>query len=441
MHTPLAEYNLVAEPASVKMGIVDKLIKKIIQLKNHSKFNRSTLIPKVMMLNHLSFLFSVKRFKYIMMVFLMTCAGFSVKSQIDSESFFSYYILSQSVIEDEYWPQFTKSLEQSLTAAQSDKMRVADAFASVDLQEISYDIISFKQLQEYAVKDESGLAHDELVSDNGKITVKFDLLRGGAISWISISGSERNLVNIADEGRYIQQSYYAGKSLDRKSEGQSGRWSPWPWNPIQVGDAFGNRAKILDYKQDNDSLYVKCIPTQWDMNNRLAESEMEQWTYLNDNVLRIRNRLTCHRTDTIYGDSISRDQELPAVYPISALRRLYAYQGNHPFTGGPVKQLEVKNLSSGFWGRYDDISEHWMAFTDDTNFGMAVYNPRCSRFLAGMSGAEGGESRDSATSYIAPVKKETLHKNSVYEYEYYIVIGSLEKIRNTIYSINNRTHK
>lgn len=128
----------------------------------------------------------------------------------------------------------------------------------------------------------------ELVADNGKLTVKFDLTRGGAISWISNSGSQRSLVNIADEGRYIQQSYYAGKSLDRKADGQSPNWSPWAWNPIQVGDAFRNRAKILDYKQSKDTLYVKCIPMQWDMNNRPAEAEMEQWTFLNGNVLTIR---------------------------------------------------------------------------------------------------------------------------------------------------------
>ena len=282
---------------------------------------------------------------------------------------------------------------------------------------------------------------EELIADNGNIVVKFDLTRGGAISWISLSGSLRNLVNIADEGRYIQQSYYAGKSLDRKSEGQSEHWSPWSWNPIQVGDAFGNRAKILEWQQSKDSLYVKCIPMQWDMNNCPAEAEMEQWTFMIGNVLHIRNRLTCHRTDTIYGDGISSDQELPAVYPISSLKNLYTYQGNQPFTNSPLKQLEVVNLSTGFWGRYNDIAENWMAFVDDNNFGMAVYNPRCSKFLAGMSGKEGGETYDGATSYIAPIKKETLYKNSVYEYEYYIIIDSLDRIRKTIYSLNSKKNK
>lgn len=113
------------------------------------------------------------------------------------------------------------------------------------------------------------------VLDNGKLTLKLDLTRGGAICWLSKSGSGRNMVNIADEGRYIQQSYYAGKTLDRKADGQAPNWSPWCWNPIQVGDAFRNRAKILDFRKNGNTLYVKCIPMLWDMNNRPAEGEME----------------------------------------------------------------------------------------------------------------------------------------------------------------------
>ena len=278
----------------------------------------------------------------------------------------------------------------------------------------------------------------ELVADNGVLTVKFDLTRGGAISWISKSGSKLSLVNIADEGRYIQQSYYAGKSLDRKADGQSPSWSPWAWNPIQVGDAFRNRARILDYKASKDTLYVKCIPMQWDMNNKPAEAEMEQWTFLDGNILKIRNRLTCHRTDQIYGDSLVRNQELPAVYPISALKNLYMYEGDSPFSNSPVKKLDVKNLSTGFWGRYEQVTENWMAFVDDTRLGMTVYNPICTMFLAGMAGVPDKDANDASTSYIAPIRNEILYKNSVYEYEYYILIGDLDAVRKQIYAIKNK---
>ncbi len=278
------------------------------------------------------------------------------------------------------------------------------------------------------------------VIDNDVLVLKLDLTRGGAISYLSLSGKDRSIVNISDEGRYIQQSYYAGKSVNRQTEGQSPSWSPWSWNPIQVGDAYRNRAEILDFQKYEDGMYIKCIPMQWDMNNQPAEAEMEQWTTLDGNVLKVKNRLTCHRTDTIYGDSIVNDQELPAVYPISALSNLYAYIGNTPFADSALSRLEVIHLSSGFWGQYDNLTEHWMAFVDDNDWGMAVYNSSCKRFLAGMSGVPGKEANDPSTSYIAPVKKEILYKNSVYEYDYYIIVGSLTEIRQKIYELHHQVN-
>jgi hypothetical protein len=175
----------------------------------------------------------------------------------------------------------------------------------------------------------------------------------------------------------------------------------------------------------------------WDMNNKPAEAIMEQWTTLTGNVIKVHNKLTCHRTDDLYGEGVSNNQELPAVYPVSSLKNLYAYLGDSPFTGAPLDNPEVKNLRDGFWGRYNDdrVSENWMAFVDDDLWGMAVYSPTCTNFLAGMAGDPGFEAMDASTSYIAPVKKARLDKNSVYEYDYYLVIGDLDLIRSEIYSL------
>ncbi len=277
---------------------------------------------------------------------------------------------------------------------------------------------------------------ETLELDNDTLHLKLDLTRGGAINYISISGTTRNIVNIHDEGRYIQQSYYAGLVLDRTADGQSTKWSPWPWNPIQVGDAFYNRAEILEHSISGDTLYTKCIPMLWDMNNMPAEAEMEQWTTLSGNILKVRNKLTVHRTDDIYGEGLARDQEVPAVYPISALSNLYTYFGESPFANEPLSNPEVINLSSGFWGSYNDkITENWMAFVDDDNWGIGVYTPISTSFHAGMHGIPGGESLDASTSYIAPRVTEALNKNSVFEYEYYLVVGSLDQIRSEIYTL------
>jgi hypothetical protein len=42
---------------------------------------------------------------------------------------------------------------------------------------------------------------------------------------------------------------------------------------------------------------------------------------------------------------------------------------------------------------------------------------------------------DGSTSCIAPVKKEILNKNSVYEYKYYTLIRRLEEMQGEIYQI------
>jgi hypothetical protein len=125
------------------------------------------------------------------------------------------------------------------------------------------------------------------------------------------------------------------------------------------------------------------------------------------------------------------------VYPISSLKNLYSYFGKNPFTNDAVSNPDVVFLSSGFWGRYLEVTENWMAFVDDNNWGMGVYNSKCTEFLAGMAGKPGGETKEGSTSYIAPIKKEVLNKNSVYEYDYYIIIGTLNEIRKKIYKLNN----
>ena len=300
-------------------------------------------------------------------------------------------------------------------------------------------VIPDQKEEETQTPEEEPKIPDEL--DNDTLHLKIDLSRGGAISYISISGASKSIVNVHDEGRYIQQSYYAGNSLSRPGQNQA--WTPWPWNPIQVGDSYGNRAKIIKNTHIGNTLYVKCIPMLWDMENEPAEAVMEQWTTLMENVIKVHNKLTCHRTDDIYGEGINRDQELPAVYPISSLKNLYTYLGKAPFTGAPLDNPVVKNLSSGFWGTYlnETVTENWMAFVDDDLWGMAIYNPLCKNFLAGVAGNSFGGADDSSTSYIAPIKKSILNKNSVYEYDYYLIIGKIDDIRAQIYNLKEIVDK
>lgn len=301
----------------------------------------------------------------------------------------------------------------------------------------SASITDFKPNQTSKVSADS-----MLTISNGHLTLKQDLRRGGSICYLSKSGSDRNLVNIYDEGRLIQQSYYAGKNVDRQHEGQSASWSPWSWNPIQGGNYAGKGARIISHHTTDSTLYVKCRPMLWDMNNHEAEAEMEQWTSISGNVVKVINRITCMRTDTIYGKAVKKDQEIPAVYPISALRNLYSYFGDSPFSGDKMDNPEVVQIHLGvpgsFWGKYPKVTEKWMAFVDDNLWGMGVYSPKAERFLAGRyTDITDGDATSLATSYIAPLCTTKLGKKSVFEYEYYLIVDTLDNIRSTIYKLNN----
>lgn len=294
---------------------------------------------------------------------------------------------------------------------------------------MTYGVILAMTACGYAAETATGSAKTSTIGlDNGTLHIKLDLATGGAICYLSTSGSTRNLVNIADRGRYIQQSYYAGRAIDRKAEGQSPHWSPWSWNPIGAGDTYLNPAKILDSKETSDTLYAKTLPLLWDMKNEAAQCNLETWVSLHGNSAHVRNRLTCFRTDNRW-PAVSCDQELPAVYTIGELPNLFTYQGDKPWSRGALTQ--VKNAGPP-WAGWKTL-EHWAAQVDDKGWGVGVYNARSVDFIGGFCGPHKGGATDGSCGYIAPLRKEVLDKNTVYEYEYDLIVGTTEEIRDWVY--------
>ncbi len=314
-----------------------------------------------------------------------------------------------------------------------DRMRIDPGDVSgvyIQIRNIHFRAMTDSERRKYA--------NDRIELRSDRLRVMQDLTCGGAISYISKAGSTWNYVNICDKGRYIQQSYYAGRSLNLLSQGQSPDWSPWQWNPIQVGDYKGHKSKILDYESTENTSYVKCIPLRWDMDNVPAKAVMEQWTSLSGNILTVRNKITLDRDeDDGFGIAVCA-QELPAVYPIAELNHLYAYIGSHPFTDkAEPREIPVVNLSSGFWGIYAGTTEKWMAFLGDDGYGMAVYNPSAHQILAGRAGNAWGDCYSSSTSYIAPEASAKLPYKGEYEYTYYLIMGNLEEIRSAVYHLHD----
>lgn len=259
--------------------------------------------------------------------------------------------------------------------------------------------------------------------DNGLIRVGVDLDVGGSITYLGRSSARgENVINSHDMGRQIQQSYYSGPApFGRPHRG----WPGWGWNPIGSGDVYGNRSQVIEHTNDGQRLYLKAIPLQWALENKPGECTFETWLRVKGSVVEARYRLVNHRPDkTFYA---ARDQELPAVYTIGRLHRLVTYRGNKPFEDGQEPSW-IENAGPP-WTSWT-ASECWAALLDDQGWGLGVVHPGVYRFLGGFHGPPNqGGPKDNSTGYIAPVRREVLDHDIVYEYNCAFVLGTLQEIR------------
>lgn len=268
-----------------------------------------------------------------------------------------------------------------------------------------------------------------LTLDNGAIRIGVDPTKGGAIVQLQPSGTagtNANVVNSYDLGREIQQSYYSGPA-DFQPAGttQHPSWSPWGWNPVQAGDAYGNASAVVASSTAGGVLYTKTVPKQWALQNVASECTMEQWITLSGSVATVRNRLTNARSDTTQYGAFT--QELPAVYTRATLTQLKTYSGPQPFTGAAITTLP--NTPPPSWGSFRG-TEGWAAYVDANDWGLGVVLPGNVSFKGGFFTSGSATLPTSpSTGYIAPLRAEILDHDIVYDYTYHLVLGKVADIR------------
>jgi len=261
---------------------------------------------------------------------------------------------------------------------------------------------------------------------NEKVKIGVDLSSGGSIFWFSQVSDDRNLLNHADRGRFIQQSYYG------KPDGSKWVEKLWVWNPVQGGDYQGRPAKVLEMKETGDSLYIKSIPVNWAGGQDIEECRMEEWITLKGEIAHLRFRFTYSGTET----HPPRHQELPAMFVDFALPDLVSYQGENPWKGEPVSKERPA------WpNEYrKSLSENWAGFVDETGRGIGLYFPGSTEITTyrhpGPDGPKGG-----GCSYFAPIRTMGITPGFVFEYEVYLTIGSVEEMRGRFQKIATGSEK
>ena len=277
--------------------------------------------------------------------------------------------------------------------------------------------------------------------DNGSIRIGVNLDIGGAITYLSNSGSDENMINSHDWGRQIQMSFYSGPvPYEPKGKKPHDAWTFIGWNPIQSGDTFNNPARVIAHNNSGTELYVKCIPMHWPLDNEPGRCTFESWLTLEGNTVQVRSQINNAREDkTQYR---ARGQELPAVYTNGEYYRLFTYDGDKPFTKAPLRVIDKvwdtrippAEVVGGPWDHWY-CTENWAALVNDDDFGVGIWTPGTYNFKGGFAGKPGkGGPKDGPTGYISPIRREILDHNIQYDYTYTLIVGKVEAIRDYVYT-------
>lgn len=264
-----------------------------------------------------------------------------------------------------------------------------------------------------------------LFLDNGTLRVGLDRTKGGSITWLSWKNHPKNTVNLHDPGRLLQQSYYAGRSLDRRADGQHKAWSPWTWNPIQ-GGGVESWARVTTFEKEEGSLHAVTVPKLWDMPNEEAQALMKQWVRFEpgmSNVLVVRNELVCQRSDDDrWGPAVPRHQEVPACYFTRTFDTLLSYLGDGQW------REESAPLGPP-WTKAQPPRRAMACFNKDGQ-GIAIFSPVSGdTWNFGPVGARlTPDPKAAPCVHVAPLTTAALGPRSTFRYRYWLVTGTKEEI-------------
>jgi hypothetical protein len=261
--------------------------------------------------------------------------------------------------------------------------------------------------------------------ENAILKAGISTRHGGAISvLIDKNRPDVNLINEHDQGRLVQQSYYAGPDPYRNAH-----WNgdSWPWNPISAGDVFGHHSKILALNHSDSEIYLKSVPLQWALDDVSCNCTFETRMTLDENGVFVRNRLKTFRYDTTkYG---AMGQELPAVYTIGQFSVLWGVDA-----AGNLQQITYP-VPGPPWANFE-TSESWAAFTMhkhgvEKHYGVGVWHKNITNFLGGFAGTPSptAGSHNDCTGYMAPLGDWEIEAQDERVWCFRLAIGYLDDIR------------
>ena len=330
----------------------------------------------------------------------------------------------------------------------------AEVYVQNDYLKVGMDLLCGGALTYYEALPQDGMVLQEILDADGNVKLGLNYAdKEGA----TLLNDSVNLINIFDKGREVQQSFYADVDVENGYNrgtyvNQNNR--DWPYNPVQGGDQDDNSSQIIDYRVEENLLYVKTRAMDWGQHNSTTKSYMENWYTLDEDALIVKNRYI--DWNGFIGEGNAINCEMPAVYFAHSFNTYVAYDGAAPWTGAPLdKQSELGTWADGAYVT-ENPSEGWFAWVNEDDYGISMYVPGMLFYASGRSDASisadlslNHDAYDSSmttdyrparksdyeqcyvrnTSYTAPVIQTTMDQYVPLEYSYVIRMGFLDDIR------------
>ena len=189
-----------------------------------------------------------------------------------------------------------------------------------------------------------------------------DRSRGACIGFFGESQTKRNLLNIFDAGRYLQQSYYGEK------DGTNWNGKPWRYNPIQGGN-WQNKPSRLDsfeFKPDVFQIKSTTTPHHWASDRLCEDMVMEQKIRLDGNLAILDFSMQYKGGD----HERARHQEMPALFIDGELKRFFYWKDDQLTEASP--RILGENGKEGQEGlSLGKSSKAWVAYVDEKSTALA----------------------------------------------------------------------
>lgn len=114
------------------------------------------------------------------------------------------------------------------------------------------------------------------------------------------------------------------------------------------------------------------------------------------------------------------------------------YSGDAPWTHAPLQEFDA-GFDTWWVPGHVKATESFLLFASDDNFAVGVYNSGndVENIIAGFFGEKGsGGENDNPTGYMAPSGQVSLAWNEQYTYEYCLIMGNIDTVRNYVYQLH-----